>query len=620
MVRTNYGVVVAHVLGEKLSNPKKVCDLAQSKLDSGKLSPKGYSAAAFTFLSLKCDNKLKANVATDLASLIEDHSDMESLGWGSVAIARLSKVKAIKFDKADLVPVVEKIVALMEDDGTFKNDEDDEAGSPGSAGLAYHALAAIYNAVDGDMDDSDLEQFISVTETIPNLFLMGDSTEETLEFGSTWNTGLVISGAVGLGKALQTEVDISGEQIGQVANSLLRARTSTDIEDIAVMMFGLRACVDNDVHTPLVVTLGSTTKVEGTEVVHKPKVKIFVTDVFAAKAVDATVSVKATNTLTEDVAFEDESAVVDATDGSKFTLDMKNQKMAPGSYDLEITVTPSGDEKFEETTVVRGYKVFTKITVNSLKVTVKETETEDSTQKNAKKYTAKYPAALSETVRADSNKRVLVTFSVAGADGDSLRPHQVFLKLSHKKEGRDFYFVCKFEDDTFHAEIETNRLDLLDGLDGDYAATLIIGDAFIQNSIVYKLGTFNLDVAGELIPAPVNTRVSKPVIHHTFRAPEKRPAKTVSSAFSMLVLSPVAVLLIGLLRVGANVNGLASASPMRLLFLGCIGAMVFVLFSFWLSWSIFTTLKTLVGLGVVTFLVGHQALRDHANSRKEKTA
>jgi len=57
----------------------------------------------------------------------------------------------------------------------------------------------------------------------------------------------------------------------------------------------------------------------------------------------------------------------------------------------------------------------------------------------------------------------------------------------------------------------------------------------------------------------------QPEIHHQFRKPEKRPSLFMSQLFTAAVLAPAVILLIGLLRLGANLSGLPT-HPIKLLF------------------------------------------------------
>lgn len=85
---------------------------------------------------------------------------------------------------------------------------------------------------------------------------------------------------------------------------------------------------------------------------------------------------------------------------------------------------------------------------------------------------------------------------------------------------------------------------------GRYSVELIVGDAFVQNPISWKVVDVNLNFPPEAKVAPPESPFRElPEIQHKFRAPEKRPPQTISLAFTAAVLSPILVLLIGVSQV-----------------------------------------------------------------------
>lgn len=83
-------------------------------------------------------------------------------------------------------------------------------------------------------------------------------------------------------------------------------------------------------------------------------------------------------------------------------------------------------------------------------------------------------------------------------------------------------------------------------LNGSYDVELIIGDSFIDNSVVFKAASLDIKFSGDLsTPEPEIPWKPKKEIVWTQRPPEPRPPKTISLAFSALVAVPFAFLLIG---------------------------------------------------------------------------
>ena len=108
---------------------------------------------------------------------------------------------------------------------------------------------------------------------------------------------------------------------------------------------------------------------------------------------------------------------------------------------------------------------------------------------------------------------------------------------------------------------------------------------------------------------------AKPEIKHVFREPEKRPPTIVSSAFTLLCLSPFAIMLFIWMRLGVN----ASAFPYSLPSIGFhvgLGSIFGLYYFFWLQLNMFDTIKYLIMIGIVTFLCGNTMLVKIAQRRK----
>lgn len=107
----------------------------------------------------------------------------------------------------------------------------------------------------------------------------------------------------------------------------------------------------------------------------------------------------------------------------------------------------------------------------------------------------------------------------------------------------------------------------------------------------------------------------KAEIRHLFREPEKRPPQVVSTFFTGLCLLPFGIMLLAWMKLGVNF----SSFPLSLSALGFhlgLGAIFSLYYLFWLQWDMFTTLKYLMMIGVVTFLCGNSMLVGIADKRK----
>lgn len=73
---------------------------------------------------------------------------------------------------------------------------------------------------------------------------------------------------------------------------------------------------------------------------------------------------------------------------------------------------------------------------------------------------------------------------------------------------------------------------------------MIVGDFSAEKPFVWKIGSIALKFSGEP-PAKKakESRLPKPVIQHMFRPPDKRASQTMSTAFTVMTLLPILILL-----------------------------------------------------------------------------
>ena len=82
---------------------------------------------------------------------------------------------------------------------------------------------------------------------------------------------------------------------------------------------------------------------------------------------------------------------------------------------------------------------------------------------------------------------------------------------------------------------------------GIYSITLFVADAFVENPVSKPLGEARLKFPASLEEQAKRHNVYevKPAIFHQFREPEARPPVSFSWMFTMIVLSPIAILFFG---------------------------------------------------------------------------
>ena len=138
-------------------------------------------------------------------------------------------------------------------------------------------------------------------------------------------------------------------------------------------------------------------------------------------------------------------------------------------------------------------------------------------------------------------------------------------------------------------------------------------EAFLKY-ILFNLRSFSFSaVDGPASSVPENK--PKPEIRHLFREPEKRPPQVVSTAFTGLCLVPIGIMLVAWMKLGVNISSFPISLPSIGFHLGL--ASIFGLYlQFWLHLDMFSTIKYLIMVGVVTFLCGNSMLVKIAEKRK----
>ncbi|KAI8097276.1 Oligosaccharyltransferase subunit Ribophorin II-domain-containing protein [Halteromyces radiatus] len=105
----------------------------------------------------------------------------------------------------------------------------------------------------------------------------------------------------------------------------------------------------------------------------------------------------------------------------------------------------------------------------------------------------------------------------------------------------------------------------------------------------------------------------QPEIHHQFRPDESMPATWFSQLFSLLVLSPWLILVLGWMVIGITpskvMSGLSSQRGIWILaFVSSLAVTDYLFYLYWTQWNIFKTLTYVAGWSLVLFTTGQLAL------------
>lgn len=210
----------------------------------------------------------------------------------------------------------------------------------------------------------------------------------------------------------------------------------------------------------------------------------------------------------------------------------------------------------------------------------------------------------------------------------TVAPQQAFLKLTHLATDSEAMYAAKRGGGTAGAWSFTAVVGLADDVEsvfghrsGEYQLSVLVGDVSLEMPLERDVGAMNVAFPPKpkahyaLYRKPLqwdsDTALAPlPEIHHQFRRPEKRPNPVLPAAFTILIALSLAMFLIYLPRVGANLNGLPSAGVAlmwNVAWVGCLCAVLLLFTAYWVQLKGMTTLKLLLPLGLTTVLVGHRA-------------
>uniref|UniRef100_A0A8C6P9U3 Dolichyl-diphosphooligosaccharide--protein glycosyltransferase subunit 2 n=1 Tax=Nothobranchius furzeri TaxID=105023 RepID=A0A8C6P9U3_NOTFU len=261
-------------------------------------------------------------------------------------------------------------------------------------------------------------------------------------------------------------------------------------------------------------------------------------------------------------------------------------------------------------------KVSTEVSVSNMDLSVVDKDQSIGTKTTR----VDYPSKAKSPFTADSHQNFAMSFQLVDVNtGQELTPHQTFVRLHNQKTGQEVVFVAEPDSKNLYKfELDAaERKSEFDSMSGTYSLYLIVGDATLENPILWNVADVVLKFVEEEAPAAVQPKtlyVPKPEIQHLFREPEKKPPTVVSNTFTALVLSPFLLLLILWFKLGANISSF-SFSPSTILFHVGHAAMLGLMYVYWTHLNMFQTLKYLAIIGGVTFLAGNRMLAQKAVKR-----
>jgi len=158
---------------------------------------------------------------------------------------------------------------------------------------------------------------------------------------------------------------------------------------------------------------------------------------------------------------------------------------------------------------------------------------------------------------------------------------------------------------------------------GTYEFELLIGDSFISSSFRWVVAKANItfDAKSHVSTRIENPFTPQPPIEHQFRPAALRAPEYMSNIFTILVIVPIAVLIIGILRVGGNFSNIPRGGLLpiyALLFVGGIGLLFGLIVVYWYQLKLFVALGYGLTIGIPTIFFGNQVLHYYAQLRDTK--
>uniref|UniRef100_A0A8C0U903 Dolichyl-diphosphooligosaccharide--protein glycosyltransferase subunit 2 n=2 Tax=Paridae TaxID=9153 RepID=A0A8C0U903_CYACU len=446
----------------------------------------------------------------------------------------------------------------------------------------------------------EIEDLVARLDDLGGVYLQFEEGIET--------TALFVAAAYKLSDHVGTEPAIKEDQVIQLMNAIFSKKNFETLSEAFSVARAAGSLSQNRFHLPIIIVPDGPAAVSH----HQPVLRLQVTNVMSQLLTQVSVKLDQAKSVSSKVTVLQQLPFT--LSGDFFELNFMNVKPASGYYDFSISV--DGDKRFIANKVELKVKVSTEVGITNV-----DLSTVDKDQSIAPKTTrVAYPAKAKGSFTADSHQNFALSFQLIDVNsGAELIPHQTFVRLHNQKTGQEVVFVAEPDSkNVYKFELDTSeRKTEFDSASGTYTLYLIIGDATLENPILWNVADVVITFPEEDAPSTVQSKnlfVPKPEIQHLFREPEKRPPTVVSNTFTALVLSPLLLLLILWIKIGANISNFSFAPSTIVFHLGH-AAMLGLMYVYWTQLNMFQTLKYLAILGGITFLAGNRMLAQKAVKR-----
>uniref|UniRef100_UPI00398EE5D8 dolichyl-diphosphooligosaccharide--protein glycosyltransferase subunit 2 isoform X2 n=1 Tax=Pristiophorus japonicus TaxID=55135 RepID=UPI00398EE5D8 len=576
-----YTIVGLQKLGDQVPDEQAACNFLKSQVDSRSVDSLFYAAEASQALS-NCGLTVSNETRDLLLAAVSDDSSITQIYHAVGALSNLGLPLASR-------EVLRALAAhISKDDG--------------SLGIIHALFAASYLSQQADLRSiaEEIEDLVARLDDLGGIYLQFEEGLET--------TALFVTAAYKLSDHAGMEPAIKEDQVIQLVNAVFSKKHYTTLSEAFSVACAAATLSQNQYHVPIIVATEGLASVSH----KKPSLKLRVMNVMSHNLISANVqleyakSILAKNTVLQQSFFD--------LKGDLFELNFMEVKPPSGYYDFSVIV--EGDSRFIGNHVELKVKVATEVGIANVDLSVV-----DKDQSIAPKSTKViYPSKAKGVITADGHQSFALSFQLADVNtGVELTPHQTFVRLYNQKTEQEVVFVAepdsknvyKFDLDVVERKSEFNSVS------GTYSLFLIIGDATLENPILWHLADVAIKFPDEEAPTPVQTHnlfAPKPEIQHLFREPEKKPPIAVSNTFTALVLAPLLLLVILWIKLGVNISNF-TFSPSTIVFhLGHAG-MLGLMYVYWTQLNMFQTLQYLAILGSITFFAGNRMLAQKAVKR-----
>ncbi|XP_046854712.1 dolichyl-diphosphooligosaccharide--protein glycosyltransferase subunit 2-like [Xenia sp. Carnegie-2017] len=452
-------------------------------------------------------------------------------------------------------------------------------------------------------------------DAIEDAVAQADEIADTyLQFeGGLTVTADFITAVYKLAAHIKKEPTMSEEQAIKFTSYLLSRKYVQSSRDAFYILSSLTMLADNQFQVPLITLLYN----DGPISDDNKLLKVKITDVLDKAITDMKVTA-------ESIVDKNDGDLLSNKDFIKekdfYQIVIMSHNPTPGFYKLALSLKPNKQDKrlIGLSPSELTFKVVTRISIEDISVSIFDKEHASQVSSNS----VNYPKGLDASLEADYHQKVVMVFSLKDiSSGKLVTAHQTFVRLMNTKTNQEIFFVAEAENNKvykFDLDVGASAKESFSSLSGEYQMDLIIGDAAIENSLFWNIGSIKLSFSGSSaarVPKEKERLFKiKQEIEHMFRLPEKRPPKTVSTAFTALVLLPLFVLFVAWLRIGVNFSNFQFSISAIGFHIG-LGGIFLLMYAFWTSLNMFSTLKILALVGCITFLTGNSLLANLAAQR-----